>query len=309
MAHNKVGVVGFIGLGAMGMGMAASLLRAGLDVRGFDVNPAAVESFRTAGGTAAASAAQAATGADALIIMTLNAEQADDVLFGSGAAAEALRSSASIQGGPLVMLCSTVKPVYAQQTAARLEALGIHYLDAPVSGGVARAAEGSLSFMASGSEAAFTLAQPLLDALAAQVYRMGDVAGQGSAMKLANQVLAGIHIAAAAEAVAFGAKLGIDPSQMYDVICHSAGASWMFENRVPHILAGDYTPRSAIEIWIKDLGIILETASQNRFPLPMSAAAHQLFMMAAASGLGRLDDSSVVKVFEKIADFRIIAQE
>jgi len=305
MIQDSVRTIGFVGLGAMGMGMAASLLRAGFEVRGYDVNSAAIDTFRSVGGIGAASAAAAATGADALVIMTLNAEQADDVLFGNGAAA-ALKDSSSIPGGPLVILCSTVKPAYAQQTASRLSALGIHYLDAPVSGGVARAADGSLSIMASGSETAFALAEPLLAALAEKVYRMGDAAGQGSAMKLVNQVLAGIHIAAAAEAVAFGAKLGIDPTQMYDVICHSAGASWMFENRVPHILAGDYTPRSAIEIWIKDLGIILDTGKENRFPLPLSAAAHQLYMMAAASGFGRLDDSSVVKVFEKIADFQVM---
>ncbi len=160
--------------------------------------------------------------------------------------------------------------------------------------------------MASGTQAAFEQAQPLLNAMAENIYRMGDTPGQGSAMKLVNQVLAGIHIAAAAEALAFGAKLGIDASQMYDVICNSAGASWMFENRVPHILADDYTPRSAIEIWVKDLGIILDTGKENRFPLPLSAVAHQMYMMAAASGYGRLDDSSVIKVFEKLADFRVV---
>ena len=305
MGHDIVRTVGFAGLGAMGMGMAASLLRAGFEVRGYDVNPAAIDAFHAAGGVGVDSATAAATGADALVIMTLNAEQADDVLFGNGAAAT-LRQSSSLSGGPLVMLCSTVEPAYAQQTAGRLAALGIHYLDAPVSGGVARAADGTLSIMASGSDIAFALAEPLLAALAEKVYRMGDAAGQGSAMKLMNQVLAGIHIAAAAEAMAFGAKLCLDPRQMYDVICHSAGASWMFENRVPHILAGDYTPRSAIEIWIKDLGIILDVGKENRFPLPLSAAAHQLYMMAAASGFGRLDDSSVIKVFEKIADFHVM---
>ncbi len=306
MAIDNSPTIGFIGLGAMGMGMARSLLRAGFDVHGYDVNPAAAEAFRTNGGKAAESAADAASQAGILIIMVLNAEQADDTLFGSGNAAAALQAAGS---SPLVMLCSTVSPAYAQRTAQRLAGMGIAYLDAPVSGGTTRAAEGALSIMASGSPAAFEQAAPILDALAENVYHMGDVPGRGSAMKLVNQVLAGIHTAAAAEAVAFGAKLGIDPKQAYDVICNSAGASWMFENRVPHILADDYTPQSAIEIWIKDLGIILDAGTENRFPLPLAATAHQLFMMAAAAGYGRLDDSAVVKVFEKIADFRVISPE
>ncbi|MDI9549285.1 MAG: NAD(P)-binding domain-containing protein [Chloroflexota bacterium] len=306
MATDNTPTVGFIGLGAMGMGMARSLLRAGFDVRGYDVNPAAVEAFRTDGGKAAESAADAARQAGVLIVMVLNAEQADDALFGSGNAAAALQAAGP---SPLVILCSTVSPAYAQRTAQRLAGMGIAYLDAPVSGGVTRAAEGALSVMASGSPQAFDEAAPVLDALSANVYRLGDAPGQGSAMKLVNQVLAGIHTAAAAEAIAFGAKLGIDPKQAYDVICSSAGASWMFEDRVPHILAGDYTPRSAIEIWIKDLGIILDAGKENRFPLPLAATAHQLFMMAAAAGYGRLDDSAVVKVFEKIADFHVVSPE
>jgi 3-hydroxyisobutyrate dehydrogenase len=299
-------ILGFIGLGAMGMGMARSLLRAGFEVRGFDVNPAAVETFIADGGLPAASAADAVRGAAVLVLMVLNAEQADDVLFGSGNAAAALQAAGP---SPLVILCSTVSPAYAQRTAQRLAAMGIAYLDAPVSGGATRAAEGALSIMASGSPQAFDQAAPVLDALAENVYRLGEAPGQGSAMKLVNQVLAGIHIAAAAEAVAFGAKLGIDPAQAYEVICNSAGASWIFENRVPHILADDYSPRSAVEIWIKDLGIILDAGKENRFPLPLSATAHQLFMMAAAAGYGRLDDSAVVKVFEKIADFHVVSPE
>ena len=135
---------------------------------------------------------------------------------------------------------------------------------------------------------------------------MGDEPGQGSTMKLVNQVLAGIHIAAAAEAIAFGAKAGIDPNRIYDVICNSAGASWMFENRVPHILADDYTPHSAIAIWPKDLGLILDTGKELGLPLPLAAVAQQVYMMAVASGYTRLDDSAVVKVFEKLAEFRVL---
>ncbi|MCC6168879.1 MAG: NAD-binding protein [Caldilineaceae bacterium] len=295
--------VGFIGLGAMGRGMAISLLRAGLPVRGYDINPAAVQALVAAGGQAADSAAAAAQDADVLALMVLNAEQAEAVLFGAGGAAGVLRP------GSLVMICSTVSPTFVRSVAARLAQAQIDLLDAPVSGGAARAAEGKLSVMAAGSPAAFAAARPLLDAMAEHVYAMGDVPGQGATMKLINQELAGIHIAAAAEAMALGARAGIDPQRIYEVISNSAGASWMFQNRVPHILADDYTPHSAVEIWLKDLGLVLETGKELRLPLPLAAVAHQLYIMAAAAGHARLDDSAVVKVYEQLAGFRVLAAQ
>lgn len=292
--------VGFVGLGAMGLGMAKSLLRAGLQVTGYDVNAAAVDTFVAAGGHRAATVAQAGQDADILLLMVLNAEQSESVLFGPSGAVQALRPNS------LVMLCSTVSPAFVRSVAERLAAYQINLLDAPVSGGTARAAEGKLSIMASGSPAAFAAAQPLLDALAENVYIMGDTPGQGATMKLINQELAGIHIAAAAEALALGARAGIDPHRIYEVISNSAGSSWMFRNRVPHILDDDYTPRSALEIWLKDLGLVLETGKELRFPLPLAAVAHQLYIMAAAAGHARLDDAAVVKVYEQLAGFHVM---
>lgn len=292
--------VGFIGLGAMGRGMALSLLRGGLSVRGYDINPAAVQAIVAAGGQPADSVATAAQGADILLLMVLNGDQAEDVLFGTGGAAAALRP------GSLVMICSTVSPAFIRSVAGRLAARQVGLLDAPVSGGTARAAEGKLSIMASGAPVAFAAAQPLLDALAENVYIMGDTPGQGATMKLINQELAGIHIAAAAEAIALGVRAGIDPQRIYEVVSNSAGASWMFQNRVPHILADDYTPRSAVEIWLKDLGLVLDTGKELRLPLPLAAVAQQLFIMAAAAGHARLDDSAVVKVYEQLAGFRVL---
>ena len=292
--------VGVIGLGAMGSGMAGALLRAGFTVRGYDVNPAALERFTQQGGVAASSPAEVADGADALLVMVLSGEQAEQAIFGPTGAITTLRP------GAVCLLCSTTGPAFVRNVAQRLSAHGVLFLDAPVSGGVKRAAEGTLSIMSAGTPEAYAAAQPLLDALAANVYHMGDEPGQGATMKLVNQVLAGIHIASAAEAVAFGARAGIDPNRIYEVISHSAGSSWMFQDRVPHILADDFTPYSAVDIWLKDLNLILETGRDLKLPLPLAAVAHQLFLMAAASGYGRLDDSAVVKVFEKLADFRVL---
>jgi 3-hydroxyisobutyrate dehydrogenase len=292
-------MIGFVGLGAMGMGMATSLVRAGFEVKGYDLNPAAVTTFAQAGGRAVRSAVAAAEGSEALIITVVNAEQAQDVLFGSGAAAAALPA------GGVVVLCSTVQPEFARETASRLYDLGLEMLDVPISGGAARAAEGKLTIMASGHPTAFVQTEPILAAMAEKVYRLGDECGHGSTVKMINQLLAGVHIAAAAEAMAFGVKAGADPQQLYEVISNSAGSSWMFQNRVPHMLAGDFTPLSAVEIFVKDLGIVLETGKEIRFPLPLAAAAHQLYLMAAAAGLEREDDSAVVRIFERMAGVEV----
>ncbi|MCE7987144.1 MAG: NAD(P)-dependent oxidoreductase [Caldilinea sp. CFX5] len=291
--------VGFIGLGAMGLGMAKSLLRAGLAVKGYDINPNAVTQFVTAGGQGVTTVAEAASGADVLVIVVLNADQVTDVLFGKGAAA------ATLTPDSVVMVCSTVSPTFAKQTAAKLAERDLLMLDTPISGGTARAAEGKLSIMVSGAEEVIAKAQPVLAAMAANIYRMGTEPGLGSTMKLVNQILAGSQIALAAEAMAFGVRAGLDPHQIYEVICNSAGNSFMFQNRVPHMLNDDYTPHSAVDIWVKDLGIVLETGKELRFPLFFAALAHQLFMSASASGHGRLDDAAVVKVFEQLTGISV----
>lgn len=299
MTTDNKPTIGFIGLGAMGLGMARRLVSNGFSVRGYDINPTAIRALIEANGLAATTVADAARNADILILMVVSAEQVEDVLFGQGGAATALPK------GSIVMLSSTVKPEFTRKMATRLRGLGLDMLDAPVSGGVIKAAAGELSIMASGAPDVFAKAEAVLDALAARLYHLGDECGQGSTVKMVNQLLAGVHIAAAAEAMALGVKAGVDPQELYEVISNSAGSSWMFQNRVPHMIAGDYTPLSAVDIFVKDLGIVLETGKELRFPLPLSAAAHQLFLMAAAAGFGRQDDAAVVKVFEQLTGISI----
>ena len=178
-------------------------------------------------------------------------------------------------------------------------------IDAPVSGGAARAAKGELSIMASGSKEAFRKADKVLSAIAAKIYQLGDTPGMGSKVKMINQLLAGVHIASACEAIALGIRAGADPKVLYDVISNSAGSSWMFQNRVPHILEGDYTPLSAVNIFVKDLGIVLDSAKKMTFPLPLTAAAHQLYLAAAGAGLGGEDDSAVVKVYQQLSGIKL----
>jgi len=292
MGEYKASVVG---LGAMGMGIATSALKGGLDVAGCDISAAARDAFVGAGGRGAASPAEAAAGADCLAVVVVNQDQTEAVLFGAEGAAEALPKGAVVLG------CATVPPAYARDLAARIEALDLLYLDAPISGGAVKAANGALSVMASGCAAAFDRARPFLNVVAEKVFELGDEAGPGSTMKMVNQLLAGVHIATAMEALALGIKSGLDAKDVFEVITASAGNSWMFENRVPHVLDNDYTPKSAVDIFVKDLGIVLETGKREGFPLPVSAAAHQQFLAAKAMGLGREDDAAVIKVFAQLA--------
>jgi putative dehydrogenase len=286
--------VGVIGLGSMGGGVAKSLLRNGFPVTVCDVRPAVVESFVAQGAKGAANPAGLAADCEIVVVLVVNAEQVESVLFGDGGAVSAMKP------GTTVIMSVTLPPDYAEKLSVRLGARGILMLDAPVSGGEAKAATGEMTVMASGTPEAFAKCEAVLSAIAQKVYRLGDAAGTGSKVKMINQLLAGVHIAASAEAMALGIKAGADPNVLYEVISNSAGASWMFQNRVPHILEGDYTPRSAVNIFVKDLGIVLEAGKGHKFPLPLTAAAHQMFLMAAAAGLGAEDDAAVVKIFPGI---------
>lgn len=293
--------VAVIGLGAMGMGTARALLDAGFAVTGCDLSPDARERFRAAGGRVTASPGEAARGCDALVLLVVSAAQVEQVLFGDDGAAAALAP------GAVILQCATVPPSYAEALPGRLPGGADTLLDAPVSGGAAKARAGELSVMASGSAEAFRRAEAVLEGMAATVHRLGDRAGPGSSVKLVNQLLAGVHIATAAEAMALALRMGLDAEAVYRVITRSAGNSWMFENRMAHVLAGDYTPRSAVDIFVKDLGIVADTGRELTFPLPLAASALQQFTAASAAGLGRQDDSAVIKVYERLAGIRLPA--
>lgn len=291
----NAGQAAIFGLGSMGLGMARSMQRAGLDVVGYDVNPAAAERFRGDGGRTANTASEAASGADIVVCVVVTSAQTEALLFGQNGIADAMRP------GAVFISSATMDPAAARNLSQRVAALGLHYLDAPVSGGTARAASGELTIMASGSADAFEKARPALDALASKVYQLGDTAGTGAAFKMINQLLAGVHIAAACEAISFAAKQGLDLDKVYEVITASAGNSWMFENRVPHVLAGDYSPLSTVEIFVKDLGIVQDMARSERFPVPVVAAALQMYLAASGAGMGSDDDSSLARLYAQLS--------
>ncbi len=283
-----------IGLGSMGLGMASSIARGGLNVSGFDLKPDALKALKDAGGTAANSALDAANNSDILLMVVVNAAQTRHILFGEDGIA------ARMNKGGVIISCATMSPNDARGLAKDAQGLGLHYLDAPMSGGSAKAATGQLTFMASGTAEAFEAANPALDLVAGKVYNLGAAAGTGAAFKMVNQLLAGVHIAAACEAMTFAAKLGLDLNKVYEVISASAGSSWMFENRVPHILQGDYSPHSAVSIFTKDLGIVSDMGRQEKFPMQIASTALQMFLMTAAAGMDGDDDASVARMIAQV---------
>jgi 3-hydroxyisobutyrate dehydrogenase/2-hydroxy-3-oxopropionate reductase len=259
-------------------------------VRGFDPAAARVEMFCTQGG---APLGEGGPQADAIVSAVLNADQTRAVLFGDQNGAARLRP------GGVIISCATVSPAVAQELEAQAKGMGLFYLDAPISGGAVKAAAGKLSIMASGTAEAFAAAGPALDAMAETVHRLGNAAGAGSAMKAVNQLLAGVHIAAMGEAMAFGASQGLTPKQVLDVVSVSAGTSWMLENRGPHVVSGDYTPHSKVDIWLKDLGIVTDIAASAHLPVPISSNALAQFRAASQAGLGDEDDAAIAKHFAR----------
>lgn len=285
--------IAFVGLGAMGRGMAGALVDAGHEVTGFDLSEPALAWLEERGGRRTASAAEACVGADALVLMVVNAGQAEIVLFGAGAV-EALPT------GALVLSSVTMPAADAIRLGGRTVDAGRNYLDAPVSGGTVGAEGGTLTFMCAGSDAAWSAAGPLLDAMGQNVYRLGDAPGPGSTMKMVHQLAAGCNLAVAAEVMSFGSHLGLEPAQVLEILNVSAGGSWMIGNRGPRMMTDGQDAASAVDIFVKDLGIVLDAARAERFPVPVSAAALQVFLGASAAGFGGHDDSQATRFYERL---------
>lgn len=291
--------IAFAGLGAMGRGMAGCLIAAGHEVVGSDPNPAALDWVRGKGGTAAGSVAEACAGAEALIVMVVNAAQLDDVLFGETGAMGALPA------GALVLSGVTVPPPEAERIGAKAAEAGWLYLDSPVSGGVPGAESGTLTMMAAGSDAAWEAAKPLLDIMGGNVYRLGDRPGPGSTMKMVHQLAAGCNLAVAAEVMSFGAHMGLAPAQVLEILNVSAGASWMLTNRGPRMIEPTADAKSAVDIFVKDLGIVQDAARASKFPGVISAAALQVFLGASGAGHGREDDSQATRFYEHLGGRKV----
>jgi 3-hydroxyisobutyrate dehydrogenase-like beta-hydroxyacid dehydrogenase len=286
--------VGVIGLGTMGMGAALNLLKKGHTVTGCELREDSRAAFTKEGGAVVLSPDALPADLEAVVVFVVNAAQTEAVLFGDKGCLQRMEK------GGVILCCATIAPEAARALGKRIEEAGFLMLDSPVSGGSVGAHAGTMTVMGSGSEAAFAKAEPVLQAISTKVWRLGNEVGVGSTVKMVNQLLAGVHIATAAEAMALGIRAGADPETLFKVISESAGSSWMWQNRMPHVLAGDDTPFSAVNIFVKDLGIVLDQARALTFPLPMAAAAHQLFLAASANGQGYKDDAFVIRVWEAL---------
>ncbi|KAJ7538401.1 hypothetical protein O6H91_11G046500 [Diphasiastrum complanatum] len=294
--------IAFIGLGAMGCGMATWLVHEKFSVCGYDVYEPSMSRFQKAGGEIGKSPEDVVKDAKVVILMVTNESQVESALYGDHGAIPAL------QAGCTVMVCSTVSPDYVRALERRLiEEKGFFLVDAPVSGGVVRAANGALTMMASGKDQALKNVWTLLSAMSEKVYITEGGVGAASTIKMVNQLLAGVHIAVAAEGMAFGARLGLNTRKLFNTISKTDGCSWMFLNRVPHMLDADYTPYSALDIFVKDLGIVLGEGTRICISLPLAAVAHQQFLLGSSAGWGREDDAAVVKVFEKLGGVKVAA--
>ncbi len=288
--------IGFVGVGVMGRPMASNLLKAGYPCAVFDINPAPLKALGEEGATVPGNVAELAAQSDILITMVVNDLQFLATLFEPGNAAKALKP------GSLVMGMSTMSRGAVQETATRLNEMGLEYLDAPVSGGEVGAMAGTLSIMVGGPAEVVEKYRPVLEVLGTNIYQVGKKAGDGQAVKMVNQLMVSCNLVAAAEALALGEKAGLDKEMLFNIISNSAGNSWIFSNRGPRMVAGEFSPpKSALNILLKDLGFVMETANKLGHPLVMGAAAHQLYKMASAAGLGHLDDSVLIKLVEDLA--------
>jgi 3-hydroxyisobutyrate dehydrogenase-like beta-hydroxyacid dehydrogenase len=274
-----------------------------VEVTGCDPRATARDEFSAAGGAAVATASDLPAGMEALVVLVVNAAQTEAAVFGPDGAV------ARMAKGGVVISSATMAPDAARALAAKAEAAGLLYLDAPVSGGAVKARAGEMTVMGAGSEAAFAKAAPVLDAIATKVWRLGSEIGIGATVKVVHQLLAGVHIAAAAEAMALGIRAGADPQALYDVVTSAAGNSWMFENRMARVLTGDDAPRSAVEIFVKDLGLVNDMARGLNFPVPLAAQAQQLFTAARAMGQGGADDGFVIRVWQAMTGIDLPGDE
>ncbi|PUA16868.1 NAD(P)-dependent oxidoreductase [Glaciimonas sp. PCH181] len=289
----KITKIGFIGLGSMGLPMAKNLLASGFVVSGFDIKPTAMAAFTAAGGLAAKSAVQAFTDVDAVILMVINAAQAEAILFADG-------GLAALPDHAVVVLSATCPPSAVEAIAARVVVAGKRFVDAPVSGGVVGAAAATLTIMAAADAATLAAVAPVFAAISDKVFHVGTRPGQGAMAKTVNQLLCGVHLAATAEAISLADRAGIDLNVMLKILGGSAASSWMLKDRGQRMLEVEPVVTSAVDIFVKDLGIVLVAGNDSKAAIPLATLAYQLFADVSQSGAGASDDSQVIRAYHAL---------
>ncbi len=292
--------IGFVGVGAMGKPMARNLLEAGYPLTVYDLNPDPVKELERYGAKAANSSAETARDIEVIITMLPACEEVKAAVLGAGGVLEGAK------GGSLLIDMSSIAPHTSKLVASEAAKVGVRFLDAPVSGGVHAAENGTLTIIVGGDKALLDEHMDLMQAMGKNIYHVGGV-GMGETVKMVNQVLAGINMLAISEAFVLGTRLGADPETLYRVIRVSAGNSFLIDARVPdYILKGDFTrPGFALDLMLKDLGLAVESAKINKMPLFLTGQAYQYFSMASRWGLGKKDMSSVTELLEEMAGVKV----
>ena len=281
--------VAIIGVGNMGGGMARNLLAKGVVVHVCDLDADNTQSLQALGARVAACPAQLAGVAALYIVCVVTAAQVNDVVWGEQGLA------AQFQPGDTVMLCPTIAPEDTEAVAARLAGQGVATLDAPMSGGPQRAALGTMSLMVAGADAVFERHQALLNALANPVFRISQRVGDGARTKLVNNLLAGINLVGAAEALALAERMGLDGGRTLQVMAASSAQSWIASDRMTRALAGDWAPRAHMTLLEKDTGLAQQMALKAGYVGPLGPGAAAVFAQASAAGLAELDDAAVLR--------------
>jgi putative dehydrogenase len=285
--------VGIVGVGNMGGAMAAHLLEGGWQVQVCDIDAGRTRALEPLGAQVRATPAQCAAGCEALIVCVVDAAQIEAVLFGSGGAAPVLQPQQD------VLLCPTIGPQDAERFAARLQQQGVSVVDAPMSGGPVRARDGSMSLMLACEDAVFERQRPLIEALSSKVFHISARPGDGARTKLVNNLLAGINLVGAAEAIALAGRLGLQPLQTLAVIEQSSGQSWIGSDRMQRAIGGDFEPRAHMTLLEKDTRLALQAAAAAGFEGPLGAAAHAVFARACAAGLAGQDDGALLQLLRQ----------
>jgi len=286
-------MVSIVGVGNMGGAMAVNLLAQGWAVRVHDIDTVKVQALAALGAVAAATPGDCAAPAAVTIVCVVDALQTEEVLFGAGSVA------AAVPAGHTVMLCPTISPQDVEAFAQRLAAHGLHTIDAPMSGGPARARDGSMSLMVACADTVFSRHSALINTLSAKVFRISQRPGDGARTKLVNNLLAGINLVGAAEVLALAVRMGLDAGGTLDVIEQSSGQSWIGSDRMRRAIAGDYAPRAHMTLLQKDTRLAMQAAQAAGFEGPLGAVARDTFARAAAAGLDGLDDAALYRLLSQ----------
>jgi L-threonate 2-dehydrogenase len=285
--------VAIVGVGNMGGAIAQRILDHRWPVQVFDIDAARMGALQALGATARSDAAQAAMGCGVLIVCVVDAAQTEEVLFGAKGAAHVMRA------GQSVLLCPTISPTQVEGFARRLAEIGVSAIDAPMSGGPARARDGTMSLMVACDDAAFERQRAVIEIMSTKVFRVGGKPGDGARTKLVNNLLAGINLAGAAEAMAMAKRMGLDLARTLDVIEQSSGQSWIASDRMRRAIAGDYEPRAHVSLLQKDTRLAVEAARAAGFEGPLGPATHAVFARAAEAGLAGLDDAALFRLLSE----------